>query len=160
MAISVNFGSTISSLHANFQLPENEHQQWPSFCTAYCELKTLSAWFCILYWFFSNMIWLWSWPCLKPEIGLGQPKLFCICTMHLERNLMMQGKKTNLTSDSLEIKATQWDRRKSTTSKIPVSHIEPITVAEYLILHVLLCRKQCTLSPEGQREMRTSVSPI
>lgn len=74
--------------------------------------------------------------------------------------LMMQGKKTSLTSDSLEIKATQWDSRKSTTSKIPVFHIEPITVTEYLILHVLLCRKQCTLSPEGQREMRTSVSPI
>lgn len=54
---------------------------------------------------------------------------------------MMQGKRTNLTSDSLEIKATQWDSRKSTTSKIPVFHIEPITVPEYLILHILLCGK-------------------
>lgn len=53
----------------------------------------------------------------------------------------MQGKRTKLTSGSLEIKDTQWDSRKPTASKIAVFHIEPIPVPEYLILHILLCGK-------------------
>lgn len=85
--------SIIFSLYASFQLSEDECQQWLSLCTNYCELKMLSAWLCVLYWFFrapSNLIQLWSCPRLEPEVGPGQPKLFCDCRMQMERNLWSQ----------------------------------------------------------------------
>lgn len=88
----------------------------------------LSAWLCTWYWFSrspSNLIQLWSWPCLEPKVGPGDSwreipsnlnysmTVRCrwrgICSHRttesgLLTQLSMQGKGTSLTSVCLKIK--------------------------------------------------------